>query len=246
VHGKHGEGVEAVPERSPRFRAIGKRVCEEAGFTLIEVLIVVVLLGVVLVPVMNGLVFEGNQTPIDTGYAKAIGNQSATLQRMMEEVRQAYAIESTNGDPSSGVGSYIDFLLMIYNPATGADNPWEVKYDCNKASSTVSGQLACVRFACQASAYDGTCSLPTSYPSSSSGSSSGVVIDNVLNAGGNVFTFRDRNGNPATNAQDIWTVEANARVPANGSQRFSIRHPGPSHAMVLDNQTNLPNLQNGT
>jgi hypothetical protein len=73
-----------------------------------------------------------------------------------------------------------------------------------------------------------------------------VVIDNVVNQGGNVFTFRDRNGNPATNAQDIWTVEANVQVPANGSEKFALRHPGPKHVMTLDNQTNLPNLQNGT
>jgi prepilin-type N-terminal cleavage/methylation domain-containing protein len=228
------------------LRAIGKRAREQGGFTLIEVLVVVVLLGVVLIPIMNGLVFEGNQTPIDTAYARAIGAQTASLQRMMEEVRQAYAIVDTNGDPSSGVGSYIDFLVLIYNAGTGTDNSWEVKYDCSRASQTVTGQLACVRFACQASAYDKTCSLPTTYPSSASGSSSGVVIDNVLNTSGNVFTFRDRNGNPATNAQDIWTVEANVQVPANGSAKFATRHPGPSHAMTLDNQTDLPNLQNGT
>lgn len=228
------------------MRAIGKRAREQAGFTLIEVLIVVVMLGVVMIPLMNGFVFEGNQAPIDTGYAKAIGAQTASLQRMVQEVRQAYAIESTNGDPSSGVGSYIDFLIMIYNAGTGTDNPWEVKYDCSKASSTVSGELGCVRFACQASAYDKTCTLPTTYPTSASGSSSAVVIDNVVNPSGNVFTFRDRNGNPATGAQDIWTVEANVQVPANGSEKFGIRHPGPSHTMTLDNQTDLPNLQNGT
>jgi prepilin-type N-terminal cleavage/methylation domain-containing protein len=228
------------------LRAIGKRAREQAGFTLIEVLIVVVMLGVVMIPLMNGFVFEGNQAPIDTGYAKAIGAQTASLQRMVQEVRQAYAIESTNGDPSSGVGSYIDFLIMIYSAGTGTDNPWEVRYDCGKPSLTVPTESACVRFACQASAYDKTCSLPTSYPSSSSGSSSGVVIDNVVNRGGNVFTFRDRNGNPATNAQDIWTVEANVQVPANGSEKFALRHPGPKHVMTLDNQTNLPNLQNGT
>jgi prepilin-type N-terminal cleavage/methylation domain-containing protein len=226
--------------------AIARRAREQGGFTLIEVLIVAVLLGVVLIPIMNGLVFEGNQTPIDTGYAKAIGDQPASLQRMIQEVRQAYAIENTNGDPTSGVGSYIDFLIMIYNPTSGGDDPWEVKYDCSKASPTVSGELACVRFACKASAYEGTCTLPSVYPSISSGAASRVVVDNVLNSGGNVFTFRDRNGNPATNAQDIWTVEANVQVPANGAERFGLRHPGPSHAITLDDQTNLPNLQNGT
>lgn len=235
-----------MQERSPWLNAVARRAREQSGFTLIEVLVVILLLAVVMVPTMNAFVFEGNQTPVDTAYAKAISVQTASLQRMMEEVRQAYAIEGTNGDPSSGVGSYIDFLIMVYNPTTGADNPWEVKYDCSQASSTVTGELACVRFACQASAYDGTCSLPTTYPFSSSSASGGVVIDNVLNSGGNVFTFRDRNGNAATGAQDLWTVEARVQVPANGSQKFAPRHPGPSHAMTLDNQTNLPNLQNGT
>jgi prepilin-type N-terminal cleavage/methylation domain-containing protein len=222
------------------LRAIGKRAREQAGFTIIEVLVVVLLLGVVMVPLMNAMVFEGKQTPIDTSYAQAIGAQSAGLQRMVQEVRQAYAIESTNGDPGTGQGSYIDFLIMVYNASSGTDQPWEVKYDCGQVSPSNSSYNACVRFACQATAYDTRCTLPST--------SRNAVVDRILPSSPPVFTFRDRNGNPATDAQDIWTVEATAQVPAHGSQWYG-RHPltyGVSHPIVLDNQTNLPNLQNGT
>jgi prepilin-type N-terminal cleavage/methylation domain-containing protein len=231
------------------LRAIGKRAREQAGFTLIEVLIVMLLLGVVMVPIGNAFVFEGNQTPNDTSYAQAIGDGTSSLQMMMQEIRQAYGIESTNGDPTTGHGSYIDFLLMIYNPVTGADNPWEVRYGCGQTSPTNSAFHACVRFACQATAINQQCALPTTFPTSASGSKSGVVIDRVLNSGGAVFTFRDKNSSPATNAQDLWTVEANVQVPASGSRTNSQGQPatyGPTHTITLDNQTSIPNLQNGT
>jgi prepilin-type N-terminal cleavage/methylation domain-containing protein len=229
-----------VPERSPLVTTVAKRAREQGGFTLIEVLIVAVLLGVVLLPIMNGLVFEGSQTPIDTSYAQAVGQETAGLQRMVQEIRQAYAIEGTNGDPSSGQGSYIDFLIMIYSASAGTDQPWEVKYDCSQVSPSNSSYHACVRFACQATAYNTPCTLPST--------SRNAVVDRVLPTSPLAFTFRDRNGNPAANAQDIWTVEASVQVPAHGSLWYG-RHPlsyGLTHPITLDNQTNLPNLQNGT
>jgi prepilin-type N-terminal cleavage/methylation domain-containing protein len=221
-----------------------RRAREQSGFTLIEVLVVVVLLAAVLFPISNVLVSEGKQAPVDTGYAQAIGDETATLQRMMQEIRQAYAIQDTNGDPTTGQGSYIDFLIQIYNTTTRADDPWEVKYDCGQTSPTNGAYHACVRFACKALAYGQGCSLPSTFPTSSGSSSSGVVIDRVENTNGQVFTFRDQNNNPATNAQDIWTVEANVQVPANGS--LSSLSYALKHSMTLDNQTTIPNLENGS
>lgn len=229
-----------MPERIPWLTTLAKRARGESGFTMVEVLVVTVMLAVLMIPLMNAMVFEGKQTPIDTNYARAIGAQSSGLQRMVQEIRQAYAIVSTNGDPSSGQGSYIDFLIMVYSSSSGTDQPWEVKYDCAQTSPTNSAYHACIRFACQASAYDARCTLPTT--------SSNAVVDRILPSSPPVFTFRDRNANPATDAQDIWTVEATAQVPAHGSQWYG-SHPltyGITHPIVLDNQTNLPNLQNGT
>jgi prepilin-type N-terminal cleavage/methylation domain-containing protein len=223
---------------------------EQAGFTLVEVLVVILVLAVVLVPTMNALVFEGSQAQGDTAYAQAVGDETASLQLMMQEIRQAYAVEDTNGDPTTGQGSFIDFLIMIYNPATGVDNPWEVKYDCGQTSRTNPAYHACVRFACQASAINQQCVLPATFPTSASGSRSGVVIDRVLPSpsAAPVFTFRDKNGNFATNAQDLWTVEAKVQVPASGSRNDGRTTPvtyGVTHAITFDNQTSIPNLQNG-
>lgn len=224
--------------------AVAKRARDQGGFTLIEVLVATLVLAAILVPLQYAFVFETKQTPIDTSYARMIGRETSSLQLMTQQIRQAYAIESTNGDPTTGQGSYIDFLVMIYNPATGTDSPWEVKYDCGQTSPTNSSYHACVRFACQASVYGQGCTLPTTFPSSGSG----VVADLVENAGGSVFTFRDKNANFATNAQDIWSVEANIQVPAGnvtvpggGALRTGLTHP-----ITLDNQTALPNLQDGT
>jgi prepilin-type N-terminal cleavage/methylation domain-containing protein len=225
-----------VPERSPSLTAVANHARGESGFTMVEVLVVIVLLAVVMVPVTNALVFEGKQAPIATSYAQGIGDQTAGLQRMVQEVRQAYAIESTNGDPDSGQGSYIDFLVMIYSASSGTDQPWEVRYDCSQLSpSNVphgTAYRACIRYACQATAYNTQCALPAS---------NNAVVDRIVPNTPPVFTFRDKGGNPATNAQDIWTVEANVQVPARGSLTYGLTHP-----VHLDNQTNLPNFQNGT
>jgi hypothetical protein len=203
---------------------------------MIEVLVVTLLLAAVMVPILNALVFEGNQAPLATSYSQAIGDQTAGLQRMMQEVRQAYAIESTNGDPATGQGSYVDFLIQIYNASSGTDQPYEVRYDCGQLSPnnarTGPAYNACIRYACLATAYDTSCTLP---------SSRNAVVDRIVPHTAPVFTFRDKNGNSAANAQDIWTVEANVQVPARGSLSYGLAHP-----VTLDNQTNLPNLQNGT
>lgn len=249
----HGFGAE--PGRNGvHLTAIRKRARDESGFSLIEVLVVTLMLAVVLIPIGNVLVSEATQTPVETSYAQAIGDETASLQRMMQEIRQAYQIEYTNGDPNTGQGSSIDFLIMIYNSATQAEDPWEVRYDCGQTSPTNAAYHACVRFACKAAAYGQGCTLPTTFPTGSASSSSGVVIDRVENATGNVFTFRDRNSNYPANAQDIWTVEANVQVPSRGSSAHCSHwgasgcstYYGLTHPITLDNQTNLPNLQNGT
>lgn len=209
----------AQPERISRLTA-------EAGHTLVEMLVVILLLALVLTPVMNSLVFEGRQAPVGVQYSQSISDATSGLQRMMQEIRQAYAIRATNGDVNSGQGSYIDFLAVI------ADQNLEVKYDCGQVSSTNSAYDACKRFACVATAYDTPCTLPSS--------SSYVAVDRVLNTNGQVFTFRDKTGASATNAQDIWTIEAKVQVPSRGSLSYGL-----THRITLDNQTAIPNLQNG-
>jgi prepilin-type N-terminal cleavage/methylation domain-containing protein len=205
----------------------------ESGYTLVEVLVVMLLLGLVLTPVVNALVFEGKQATVSVQYATAISDETTGLQHMMQEVRQAYWIRDTNGDPNTGKGSYIDFLAVIHDPVSGNDQDVEIKYDCGQQSPTNTSYHACKRFSCASTSYDTPCTLPTS--------STDVVIDRVENASGNVFTFRDKTGAYAANAQDVWTVEANVQVPSRGSLYYGLTHP-----VTLDNQTSIPNLQNGS
>jgi Tfp pilus assembly protein PilV len=218
-------------QQPPRARDRSGRAREESGVTLIEVLVVSLLLAVVLVPIFNALDFAGNQAPTTIEFANAVSDATTGLQKMMTEIRQAYAINGTNGDAVTGQGSYIDFFAVV------ADQNLEIKYDCSQPyPATPSNPYAntyrrCLRVACTTSASATPCTLP----SMSTGT---LVIDRVLNSNGNVFTFYDRTGAP--NPLGVWSVRANVQVPARGPLNYGL-----THSITLDNETSIPNLQNG-
>lgn len=203
----------------------------QLGFTLIEVMVVAALLVVVVGPLMSALNFAGNEAPKSVDYANAISDATTGLQRMMTEIRQAYAINSTNGDASTGVGSSIDFFAVIN------DQNLEIKYDCSQPYPTsppnqyANSYRRCLRVSCTPTAL----AVPCAMPSISGGS---LMVDRVLTSGGNVFTFRDKNGAP--NPLDVWSVEANVQVPARGTLVYGLTHP-----ISLNNETSIPNLQTG-
>jgi prepilin-type N-terminal cleavage/methylation domain-containing protein len=197
----------------------------ESGFTLIEVLIVALLLAVVLIPVMGSLDFAQTQTPKVIEYSQAISNATTALQRMMQEIRQAYRINATDGDPSSGVGTWIEFNAVIN------DQDLEIKYECDVAYPTNTGNKyasqyhRCMRV-----------SAPTGsgLPAISRGS---VAVDRVLNP--DVFTFIGPSGTP--NPVYPTYVMADVQVPSRGPLNLGL-----AHKITLDNATAIPNLENGT
>jgi prepilin-type N-terminal cleavage/methylation domain-containing protein len=219
--------------RSGRFRP-GLRARAEGGFTLVEVLVVSVLLAVVTIPIFNALDFSQQAVPKNVEYAHAIADATSGLQRMMQEIRQAYKISSTNGDATTGVGSYIDFFAVLN------DQNNEVRYDCSQpypsgtGNPNASSYRRCVRVSCPSSGVGVACTLP-------SFSTGAVVIDRVLNTSGTVFTFFDRNGAPNPEPGDIVSVTAKIPVTSRGPLNSGLNHP-----ITLDNGTSIPNLQNGS
>jgi prepilin-type N-terminal cleavage/methylation domain-containing protein len=196
---------------------------DEAGLTLIELTVVMALFAIVLGAVMGPMIFTQKQAPKDITYAQSISDATSGLQRMMREIRNAYKINATDGDPTSGAGSMIDFSAYL-NDGSGSDQDYEVRYDCAQPSKTKTGYYACVRVAAKTG---------TALPAISTGA---VIIDRVKSP--NVFTFDGVNGTPDLIYPSY--IQANVQVPAGGSL-----YNGLKHLITLNNGTALPNLQNG-
>lgn len=193
---------------------------DESGYTLIEVLVACTLFAIVLSAVMAPLDFAGTQTPKNVEYAHAVATATSGLQRMIQEIRQAYRINATNGDPTSGVGSMIDFSAVI----NGTDE--EIEYDCSVSTGSqyTTTYHRCVRVSAPAG---------SALPAISTGA---VVVDRLTSP--NVFTFLGPSGSP--NSTYPTYVQANVGVPASGPLKSGL-----SHTITLDNGTSIPNLQNG-
>lgn len=207
------------------------RAREESGFTLIEVVFISLLLAVVLIPIFNSLDFASTRAPQTVEYANAISDGTTGLQRMIQEIRQAYEIVNTNGDANTGFGSEIDFYAIIN------DQNLEIKYDCNQPYPTNTGNAfastyhRCLRVAA---------AKGTALPAISTGT---VVIDRVLNPNNvfpnNVFKFIGASGTP--DPVNVTYVQAAVQVPARGPLTKGLAHP-----ITLADGTAIPNLQNGT
>jgi prepilin-type N-terminal cleavage/methylation domain-containing protein len=202
----------------------------ESGFTLVEVMVVSVLLAIVTIPIFNALDFSRQEVPKTVEYAHAIADATTGLQKMMQEIRQAYEINPTNADATTGAGSFIDFFAVLN------DQDLEVRYDCSQPYPGNTGYRRCMRVYCTASATGVPCTMPAF-----TSPSAAVVIDRVQNTTGNVFTFYDRTGEPNPDPGDIVSVEAKVPVPALGPL-----NSGLTHSITLDNGTSIPNLQNGS
>lgn len=198
---------------------------DESGFTLVELLVAMTLLTIVFGSLLYPIEFAQTQTPKELEYAHSISTGVTGLQTMMREIRLAYRINGTNADPSSGVGSMIDFFATI----NGTDE--EIEYDCSQPYPTGTGNTYASQYhRCR------RVSAPTgsALPAISTGA---VVIDRILNT--NVFTFTGAGGTPNPVYPNY--VEATVQVPARGPL-----NSGLNHTITLDNGTSIPNLQDGT
>jgi prepilin-type N-terminal cleavage/methylation domain-containing protein len=202
-----------------RFRS------DEQGFTLVELLVAMVMFVFVLTALLNTFDFAQSQAPKDIAYSQAVGDATAGLAQMTRELRDAYRIGDTDGNPSSGVGTQVSFFANLNDVDT------EVEYGCNYPSvsnPTNSSYHSCRRV----SAPDGS-ALPSLNPC---GTGCAVIIDRVQSA--NVFTFIGATGTP--NPVYPTYVQENVSVPAAGPLTRSL-----THFIGLSNGTAIPNLQGG-
>jgi prepilin-type N-terminal cleavage/methylation domain-containing protein len=215
--------VQRLPVRAirlwTRFRS------DQRGLTLVELLVTIVLFAFVLTALLNTFDFAQSQAPKDIEYSHAIGDATAGLAQMTRELRDAYRIGDTDGNPSSGVGTEISFFAQLNDVDT------EVEYGCDYPSlsnPTNNNYHSCRRV----SAPDGS-ALPSLNPC---GTGCAVIIDRVHSS--NVFTFIGSTGTP--NPVYPTYVQENVSVPAAGPLTNGL-----THFIALSNGTAIPNLQDG-
>jgi prepilin-type N-terminal cleavage/methylation domain-containing protein len=173
----------------PRKAAQACSLGSQAGFTLVELLIAVVVLIVVLLSTASVLNLTSRVAVREQARAFAIGNARVGLARMTRELRQAQQVFST-GDAS------MDVEVVI------AGQPTRVLYRCDwQPAGTTYRQ--CIRAA----------STDLSQPPDASAGQ--LVLDRVLNGSSDdpsdpVFTFTPDGTDPTY-------VEAKVVVPAKGT-----------------------------
>jgi len=115
------------------------RLCEDAGFTLTELLIAAVAAVTVLSAAFALLESSQQVQARDSEWAVTLQEDRAGLARMVRDIRQATEIV----EPSTGAASsYITFLATI----GGAE--WKIKYECS-VSQPGTTYTECVRFAAE-------------------------------------------------------------------------------------------------
>lgn len=141
------------------------RSASQAGFTLVEILVVCLLLAVVIGAITTPLIVSANAGVADSNYSYAQEQARAGLDAMVSQIRQATSILSTT--PNS-----IEMYITLHGTAL------EVYYECDIAQSGTSYR-ECIRVQAAQGA---------TLPALTSGA---VVLSNLTNATSSspVFTF---------------------------------------------------------
>jgi prepilin-type N-terminal cleavage/methylation domain-containing protein len=166
---------------------VARRLRGERGFTMVELLVVMATALVILTATTAVIVTMQNHAAGVVTRSDTIAAADVGLREMDQELRQAYDLESPTSTAStsclpvsSGVQqcNVIDALVRL----SGTD--FEVRYDCTVPSTTITGDRACWRYLCSASAATDSpsASVSTCTPSSGTHLSSRLVIDDLVNA----------------------------------------------------------------
>jgi competence protein ComGC len=113
--------------------AIVRRLAQDAGFTLVEVLVVAMTLSFVLIALLSLSDTTQKLAPKDQERAHVLRESQVGLHRMTRELRQAYDMTTWN-----------DYVMDVNVKVNGADK--RVVYKCNQAHPTDSGFYSCVRY----------------------------------------------------------------------------------------------------
>jgi type II secretory pathway pseudopilin PulG len=130
------------PARRPRARRRVAALRDEAGYTLIELLIAMSMFMVVLAAVMALWDTASNAGYNEGERNTALAEETTGLDRMVRDLRQAYHI---NGPAAGQKSDWIDILERTTLGAA-AQHDYRVIYDCSKTDPSNSAFHACYRY----------------------------------------------------------------------------------------------------
>lgn len=233
--------------RVPPRRAAGSG---EAGFTLIEVLVATLIALAVIIPVTAVLVTTQNHAAGNIARADQVQAATVGLRNMDQELRQAYQLEFPTSTANTGCPvtagvqtcNQVDILARLTNTGfSGTD--FEVRYDCAVASTTVTGDRACWRYLCSASAATGSGS--TCIATSPGLLSSRIAIDALVNGTSSdpVFSlcYPSASGSGCgAGATRATSATVTIKTPSTANQATS--NGGDPSTVVLTDGVYFPNL----
>jgi hypothetical protein len=186
--------------------------------------------------------------------ADAVQTASVGVRAMSQDLRQAYDIEfplaatTANGCvATAGVQpcNIIDVLARL----TGTGYPYtdyEVRYDCTVPSTTISGDTACWRYLCSASA---TTTATSSCLASSTSTllSARLVIDDLTNGSTPVFSlcYASAITTGAACATGGTATSATVTISTPAAGTLSTAAGGDRSAIVLSDSIYMPDLSYG-
>lgn len=102
-------------------------ISNERGFTVVEVLVIVVLIGLLFTPVIGGLFFFYGNTVASTRQTQLALDSQNLVRSISESLRTAAAVRTSNAisDPNGGGGwttSDVNNVLVVATPALNASN----------------------------------------------------------------------------------------------------------------------------
>jgi prepilin-type N-terminal cleavage/methylation domain-containing protein len=155
--------------RRPAHRA------REAGFTLVEMLVVLVMMGLVLTAILDLLDQSGRVARSDVERDTSLNEQVGAFNRMIDELRQAYSVNCPSGGcTNNATATALDFDERV---TTSGQADKRIAYNCGVPQPGATGWYECVRY--EASASDTTDAVPLS--SSCSSCKAAIVIQRVVN-----------------------------------------------------------------
>ena len=208
---------------------------EERGFTLIEVIVTAALLAIILTAILGLFNNSYRIGQSDLARDQALNEQNVAFSRMVNEIRQAYAINCpTGGCSNNATSTSIDFDERIYE--NGAQSDRRVAYNCTIAQPGVAGEYECVRY--EAAASDITDSVPLGAGCSTCTST--VVIQRIDNTP--VFSGLTT-GTSGSGAVRWVSGQATISSPSNGLLSTNVSPY--RHDIELSQWFSMPQLQYG-
>lgn len=177
-------GGPAPPKRRRRSLA---RAASESAFSLIEVLVTLVVTSLALTAILSLIEQSSRVASSDIERNASLNEQSGAFSRMIDELRQAYAVNCpTGGCTSNATATALDFDERV---TSSGQQDRRVAYNCGVTQPGTSW-YECVRY--ETAASDITDAVPLS--SSCASCKSAVVIQRVVNTP--VFTKLTTATNP--------------------------------------------------